>query len=300
MNPHIEQFLRRLAVEKAYSAHTLRAYTKDLEMYEEFLSRRGRAVEEAQVRDVRAFLAALRVRELSKSTLARRVSAVRSLYRYLFQEGVIDRNAISVLRTPRRDRKLPRFLTVEDARRLMDAAAMGTAAPKGWTGARDQAILETLYGGGLRVGELVGLDDGDIDLRAGMALVKGKGKKERLAPLGSCAVEALRRYIEMRDATAPHRKDRRALFINARGGGRLTARSVARILRKRLLLAGLDAALSPHALRHSFATHMLQNGADLRSVQELLGHEHLSTTQIYTHLTTEDLKETYDRAHPRA
>ena len=295
MNPHIEQFLRRLGVEKQYSPHTLRAYTKDLQMFEEFLTARARAVEDASVQDVRAFLTVLRVRELSKSTISRRISAVRSLYKFLFREGIIKKNAVTALRSPRRDRKLPHFLTAAEVDRLMECVDTSDRA-----GTRDRAILETLYGGGLRVSELVGLNDDDLDLGQGMALVRGKGKKERLAPLGRCAVEALRAYLPLRDAAMPLRGDRGAVFVNARHGGRLTTRSVARILHKHLLQAGLDGTLSPHALRHSFATHMLQNGADLRSVQELLGHEHLSTTQIYTHLTTENLKEAYDSAHPRA
>ena len=295
MNPNVQQFLRRLEVERQYSPHTLRAYTRDLEMFEQFLDGRKRTVEGASLRDVRAFLASLRVRELCKATIARRISAVRSLYRYLFQEGIIEKNTVTVLRSPRRDRKLPKFLTVEQVQLLMDSIDTST-----WTDARDRAILETLYGGGLRVGEFVGLNDEDVDLTEGMALVRGKGKKERLAPVGGQAVLALRHYLQLRDLAMPRRADRRALIINARAGTRLTARSVHRILRKRLLEAGLDGTLSPHCLRHSFATHLLQNGADLRSVQELLGHEHLSTTQIYTHLTTEDLKQAYDRAHPRA
>jgi integrase/recombinase XerC len=161
-------------------------------------------------------------------------------------------------------------------------------------------MLEVLYGGGLRVSELVALDRGDLDAAAEIARVQGKGKKERVAPLGRCAGEALRHYLRLRRGARLRRKSARAVFINAVDGRRLTARSVRRVLKRTALRAGLDPALSPHALRHSFATHMLQNGADLRSVQELLGHENLSTTQVYTHLTIGNLKAIYERAHPRA
>ena len=295
MGSLVQQFIRRLRVERHYSRHTLRAYETDLAMFEEFLGGRARNVEEATVRDVRGFLASLRVRELARSTIARKVSAVRSLYKHLFREGVISVNPMAALRSPRRERRLPRFLTIREVERLLSAPDTSE-----WTGARDRAMIETLYGGGLRVSELVALDRDDVDLERGFARLRGKGKKERLAPLGRCAMEALRAYTEQKRRVNLPRKAPSAVFINAVDGRRLTTRSVRRVLRRRLLEAGLDASLSPHALRHSFATHMLQNGADLRSVQELLGHEHLTTTQIYTHLTMGDLKAAYERAHPRA
>ena len=295
MSDHIEQFLHRLAVEKQYSQHTLRAYGTDLQSFEEFMHAREIDIAAATVRDVRAFLAVLRAQGLARSTIARKVSAVRSLYKFLYREGVVGKNPMTALRTPRQEKKLPRFLTEQDVDRLM-----GAPDTSDWKGARNRAILETLYGGGLRVSELVGLNDDDVDVSAGLARVRGKGKKERLAPIGRTASDAIRNYRAMRNAVRLPKKDARALFINAVDGRRLTARSVRRVLRRALLAAGLDARLSPHALRHSFATHMLQNGADLRSVQELLGHENLSTTQVYTHLTTENLKEVYDHAHPRA
>lgn len=291
----VEDFLHRLAVEKQYSAHTLRAYRRDLGSLEDFLKGRNCDVTEATVRDVRAFLATLRIRGLARSTIARKVSAIRSLYKYLYREGLIEKNPMSALRTPRQEKKLPKFLTVAEIERLFDAPDTST-----WMGARDRAMLETMYGGGLRVSELVGLNDEDVDTSAGIARVRGKGKKERLAPIGDIAAEEIRHYQELRAGVSLPQKSANALFINAVDGRRITTRSVRRVLRKWLLEAGLDADLSPHALRHSFATHLLQNGADLRSVQELLGHENLSTTQIYTHLTTENLKEIYDKAHPRA
>lgn len=295
MDKLVGQFIRRLEVERHYSRHTLRAYETDLGAFEEFLHGRGRRISDATVRDVRGFLVVLRARGLSRSTMARKVSAVRSLYKFMFREGITRTNPMAALRTPRREQRLPRFLTVSEIEQLIS-----TPDTSEWIGARDAAILETLYGGGLRVSELIALDHSDLDLRRGIAHVRGKGKKERMAPLGRCAAEALRSYCELKRTADLPRIDPAAVFINATDGRRLTTRSVRRILRRRLLQAGLDANLSPHGLRHSFATHMLQNGADLRAVQELLGHEHLSTTQIYTHLTTENLKEAYDRAHPRA
>jgi len=295
MNELIEQFLYYLARERRYSEHTLRAYRKDLGMYEEFLRGRGLSVLDAGPREVRGFLATLRVRGLARSSVARRVAAVRSFYRFMVRQGIIESNPTVALRTPRRERNLPLFLTVEEVERLLNAPDTSS-----WIGVRDRAVLDVLYGAGLRVGELVALNDDDIDLRAEILCVRGKGKKERLAPMGSCAAEALRHYLDVRGrGRFAHRKDN-ATFVNAREGRRLTARSVRRIVQRYLNEAGLDGRLSPHALRHSFATHMLNNGADLRSVQELLGHEHLSTTQIYTHLLPEDLKAVYQRAHPRA
>ena len=292
---HIDEFIHRLKVEKSYSEHTLRGYSADLNAYSAFLEGRDSGITGASVRDLRGFLAKLRAEGLARSTIARKVSAIRSLYKFLYRQGTIEQNPAAALRTPRQEKKLPQFLTVSEIDRLMEAPDTSE-----WAGARDRAMLETLYGGGLRVSELVGLDDDDVELSSGIARVRGKGKKERLAPLGQTAAECIRDYRRKRAKVDLSKKDDRALFINAVDGRRLTARSVRRVLRKRLLEAGLDGSLSPHDLRHSFATHLLQNGADLRSVQELLGHEHLSTTQIYTHLTTEDLREIYRKAHPRA
>jgi integrase/recombinase XerC len=301
MRALVEQFLRRLAVEKGYSANTVRAYSKDLALFADFLKQRRRDPKDAGVHDVRAFMAALQAKGLSRSTLARRTAAVRSFYRFLLQAGVCKANPMRALRSPRREQKLPSFLTVTEVERLLAVPDAAT-----WAGRRDLAMLEMLYGAGLRVGELVGLDHDDADLGSGMLRVSGKGKKERIVPAGRCAVAAMRSYLvpASRGAAAadggPKQRDPHALFVNVRDGRRLTARSVGRIMRRYTALAGLDPGLSPHSLRHSFATHMLNNGADLRAVQELLGHENLSTTQIYTHLSSEHLKQTYERAHPRA
>ncbi|MCK4282808.1 MAG: tyrosine recombinase XerC [Candidatus Brocadiae bacterium] len=291
----IDEFLHRLVVEKGYSPNTLRAYATDLGMFAEFLGRRGRKLAEATVQDVRAFMATLQAKGLARSTLARRTAAVRSFYKFLLQQGVKNANPMAALRSPRREQKLPTFLTVKEVERLLAAPNVST-----WAGRRDLAILETLYGAGLRVGELVGLDHDDVDLSSGMLRVRGKGKKERIAPAGRCAAAAIKDYLARAGGGGPPRLDPHALFVNVRAGRRLTARSVRRIMRKYALMAGLNPALSPHSLRHSFATHMLSSGADLRAVQELLGHENLSTTQIYTHLSHDQLRATYAKAHPRA
>ncbi len=295
MDALIDDFLHRLAVERGYSVNTLRAYARDLAMFAEFLEGRGRAMQSATVQDVRAFMAMLQGKGLARSTLARRTAAVRSFYKFLVQQGVMAANPMTVLRSPRREQKLPLFLTIADVERLLAAPDTGT-----WAGRRDLAMLETLYGAGLRGGELVALNHADVDTSEGVLRVRGKGKKERIVPAGRCALAAIRDYLQTPDGGAPPRRDPNAIFVNARNGRRITSRSVRRIMTRYAVLAGLDPNLSPHSLRHSFATHMLSNGADLRSVQELLGHENLSTTQIYTHLSHEHLKKTYDLAHPRA
>jgi len=294
MSELTDRFLHRLAVQRGYSANTLRAYGTDLRMFEEFLRQRGRDIEQASVHDVRGFVASMQMRGMARSTLARRTAAVRSFYKYLQRQGFKKSNPMSALRSPRREQRLPSFLTLRQVEELLDTPDVST-----WIGRRDVAMLEMLYGGGLRVGELVGLNRRDVDMADGMLRVRGKGKKERIVPAGSCAVAAVRTYLsDWRDG--PPRRDANALFLNAREGTRITTRSVRRIIGRYAVMAGLDPKISPHSLRHSFATHMLTNGADLRCVQELLGHENLSTTQIYTHLSHEHLKKTYDMAHPRA
>ena len=295
MDRLVNQFLESLALERGCSRNTLRAYGTDLRQFGQFLAGRGRAIEEATVNDVRGFLATLQIRGLARSTVARRTAAVRSFYKFLLRRGVRKGNPMTVLRSPRRERRLPVFLTVSEVERLFEMPDRRT-----WKGRRDAAMLETLYGGGLRVGELVGLNLGDVDFPAGMLRVRGKGKKERIVPAGCYALETLREYLDPGPGEVPRRHDPNALFISVRTGMRITARSVARILTRYVLKAGLDPKISPHSLRHSFATHMVNNGADLRSVQELLGHENLSTTQVYTHLSHEHLRQAYDRAHPRA
>jgi integrase/recombinase XerC len=245
---------------------------------------------------IRAYLSHL-FRQCKKSSLARKISAQRSFFRYLVAEGILTQNPAEMVSTPKQDKPLPTFLPVDDVFSLMEAPDHSTV----W-GARDRAILEVLYSCGIRVSELVGLSDGDADYFLGILKVYGKGGKERIVPIGEKAVEALQQYLPLRDGVLAHRNwrgPRSPFFINARGG-RLTSRSVGRILQKHLQRCGLLRKISPHALRHSFATHLLDAGADLRSIQEMLGHVSLSTTQKYTHISMGKLMEIYDRAHPRA
>jgi integrase/recombinase XerC len=242
--------------------------------------------------DIRAYLAQLVRRGLARTTQSRRLACLRSLFRHLVRGGTVKRNPARAVRSPRADRRLPGFLSVEEVDSAITAAGEPYArgAPE-----RDRAILEVLYGGGLRVSELAGVDDLDVDLLEGVARLRGKGKKERLAPLGRSAVAAVREYLAVR----VRRAGERALFVN-RFGSRLTSRSVARMIERVRARSGLERAFSPHTFRHSFATHLLDRGADLRSVQELLGHASLATTQVYTHVTAERLKRAYDTAHPRS
>jgi integrase/recombinase XerC len=293
----LREFLDHLTQERGASPHTVRAYEGDLRRFAEFLGGEGGLLDGRVDRPaVRRFLGELHARGYQRSSIARTLACLRTFYEYFVREGRIAANPVRPVPTPRRDRKLPRFLEEEDVRRLLeDGPADGFGA------LRDRALLEVLYGGGLRVSEAVGLDLGDLDLAEGTARVRGKGGKERLAPLGSEAARALAAYLPERAARleAAGRVGEGALFLN-KNGGRLDVRSVRRLLRRRADAAGIRARVTPHTLRHSFATHLLNRGADLRAVQELLGHEDLATTQIYTHVTVHRLKEVYDRTHPRA
>jgi integrase/recombinase XerC len=293
----LADFITHHGLEKNASTQTVKSYREDLTQALDFL-RRHLGKESVEPRDwttrsLRAFVAFLHEESYAKSTIARRLAALRSFGKYLCREGVLTANAADALRGPRPDKKLPHFLTVEDVRRLL-AAPPGDSPP----GRRDRAILETLYSAGLRVSELCGLNTADVDLADGVVVVRGKGKKERLALLGEPATRAIATWLEDRRDLVAGRKAE-AVFVN-RAGGRLTTRSVGRLLEKHLKRAGLDPRTTPHTLRHSFATHLLDAGADIRGVQELLGHASLGTTQIYTHVTTQRLQQNYHKAHPRA
>ena len=293
MTEAIDRYLRMLRVERHASAHTLRGYRSDLVLLERFLrERRGRAVNLAKVSidDLRAWIAE-DLRRAKRSTLGRRVAAVRGFFRFLVREGELRRDPAAGLTAPKAETRLPDFLPIDETERLLGSLPDGSA----WT-ERDAAILETLYSSGLRVSELVGLDWKDVDLESECLRVLGKGRKERIVPIGEIALEALRAY---RKSLAAEKIDADSVFVNRRGG-RLTSRSVARIVRAAVLRSGSPVSASPHALRHSFATHLLNQGADLRSIQELLGHASLSTTQRYTHVNLDHLMKAYDDAHPRA
>jgi len=291
----VSAFLAHIETVRNLSPHTVRAYEADLvEMAQglgEMDIRRANAVD---LFVLRRYLTTLRPRGLSARTVARKISAVRAFFGWLADGGRIPANPAADLRLPRRPRDLPKVLSQEEVQRLLDYLP----ADASWRDARDRALLETLYSTGARVSELAGLDLADLDLHDGTALLRGKGRKERLAGLGAPCIDALDAYfVEVAEARA--RKDGRAVFLN-RFGGRLTTRGIARVLEKRVAAAGVRGGVSPHTLRHSFATHMLQAGANLREVQELLGHKSVASTQIYTHLTLDHLMRVYEKAHPRA
>jgi len=285
MKDPVAGFLRHLSVEKNASPHTLRSYRSDLV---EFTRSLEGAIDGADSRTIRGFLVSLHARGLDGVTVARKLAAVRSFYRFLVRRGVVERNPARETRGPRRAQKLVSFLPIDEATALVDARALGGAARD-----RDVAILEVLYATGLRVSELTGLDVEAVDRTERTVRVLGKGRKERIVPYGAAAAKALERYL------APRPAARGPLFMNARGG-RLTDRSVRNVVRRAARSAGVVRRVTPHTLRHTFATHLLDAGADLRAIQELLGHSRLSTTQRYTHVGTDQLMRIYDAAHPRA
>jgi integrase/recombinase XerC len=288
MEGPVRSFLEYLEAERGASPHTLRNYGIDLAEFTEFLRREGSSPTAADARLVRAYLARLHERRLAKSSIARKLASVRSCLRFLARRGVIPQNPARQVRSPRLPRRLPSFLPKDESKDLLDRAVEPSETDR-----RDHALLELLYATGIRAAECCRLDDDDLDRRQGTVRVVGKGDKERMVPVGDTALAALDDYIVVRgDAHGP-------LFTNYRGG-RLTPRSVQRIVGKRARLSGIDRRVTPHTLRHTFATHMLGEGADLRLIQELLGHSRLSTTQRYTHVSPEHLMKVYDAAHPRA
>lgn len=298
MRDAIERFLRYLKAERNASALTIKSYREDLESLMRFLQGDDAEPPEPDrigLLDLRGYVSALHEAGYAKTSVSRRLASMRSFFRFAQREGWVVQNPAKPLRNPRPDRRLPHVLSNDEVAQLLSAPAASEPAGK-----RDRAILETMYSAGLRVSETVGLGDADLDLGAGLIRVRGKGKRERLAMLGSHANRALRDWLAVRQLhPAEERPGARPVFTN-RFGRRLTTRSVARMLEKYLALTGLDSRTSPHTLRHSFATHLLDRGADIRSVQELLGHRSLVTTQIYTHVSTAGLREAYEKAHPRA
>jgi integrase/recombinase XerC len=323
----VQEFLNYLRFERRFSEHTAKCYGADLVQFEQFLIERSEGTSPtgepispghpgaasatavatesntrvdqlllaADTNTIRAYLAFLNEKQYSRATVARKLGTLRSFYKFLVKRNHLTSNPLIAVRTPKQEKKLPRFLEYEEVKRLLETPPMDS-----WLGARDRAILETLYSTGMRVSELVGLNMDDIDFLGEVVHIRGKGKKERIAPISSSALQIIQHYMEFRNKRAQSNPnfDSKVLFVN-KHGTRLSTRSVRRKMDKYLKMAGLDPAISPHTLRHSFATHMLNNGADLRSVQELLGHQSLSTTQVYTHLTTGRLKEVYQKAHPR-
>ncbi len=303
----VERFLNYLRAERDVSPLTLRNYSTAIRAFCAWFGEKFKHPPDWNRIDpfhLRGYLVYLGESRYDRATIHLKMSALRSFFRWLVRSEHAKQNPLVGLTLPKKQRKLPKFLTIQQIEALLDAPlrtggrgssrAAPAKKPNDLSAWRDKAILETFYSGGLRIHELVQLNDDDVDLLGEVVRVRGKGKKERLSPLGGPAIQTLQKYLELRG-----RSSHGPLFVN-RFGGRMTARSVQRMLKKYLLAAGLDPSLTPHKLRHSFATHMLDAGADLRSVQELLGHASLSTTQIYTHITPERLKRVYDKAHPRA
>jgi len=322
--PVVEKFLSYLTDERHFSPYTSRCYGLDLRQYTDFVAADAglgwnMPVEEAATRPlnanakgvtlterllaadvevIRRFLARLSEQGYSAATMARKIATLRSFHRWAERTGWVQSNPMVLIRTPKQSKRLPKAITVDQIEKLLSAPNDGEIL-----GARDRAILETLYSTGMRVSEVVGLNRGDLNEAGACVHVRGKGRRERVAPLGSHAVKSLKHYLQMLDADlVAHNKsaaDGDPLFVN-KNGTRLSSRSVRRKVAKYLIEAGLDPDISPHTIRHSFATHLLDNGADLRSVQELLGHQSLSSTQVYTHLTSARMRQAYDKAHPRA
>ena len=328
-NPTIEQFVNYLRYERHFSPYTARCYGADLRQYAEYLNgdapgqqsapdgqpsdqpiegeapgngRLDQRLKGADAMTIRGFLTHLDGFGYSPATTARKIATLRSFYKWLQKRGEVQTNPMLLIRTPKQTKRLPKAITVDQVEKLLSAPDN-----RDTLGARDRAILETLYSTGVRVSELVDLNRNDLDQTGQTLNIRGKGKKERIVPLGSHAIAAIRHYLTLLEPDQRFATLRQQsmsdpaipLFVN-KNGGRLSTRSVRRKLDKYLKACGLDATISPHTLRHSFATHLLDNGADLRSVQELLGHQSLSTTQIYTHLSSMRLRTAYDEAHPRA
>lgn len=293
----IASFLRYLKNERNSSELTIKSYREDLTILNGyFIDKLGHspAPDSISPLDLRSYVATLHEAGYAPTSISRKLASLRSFFKFAQREGLAQSNPAKPLRNPRKQRKLPHFLTNQEIGTLLAAPPKSSAM-----GLRDSAILETLYSAGLRVSEVVGINLNDLDLEDGLVRVRGKGRKERLAPLGSYAVKALNLWLGKRTPHETEKQKSGAVFLN-KFGKRLSTRGVARMLEKYLKQTDLDMRTSPHTLRHSFATHLLNGGADIRSVQELLGHKSLVTTQIYTHVSTAGLKKAYEKAHPRA
>ncbi len=292
MRKYIFDFLQYLKNEKNVSPHTERSYLSDLDQFFDYLGETDLAAVDHKA--LREFIAHLLKLKLKKSSIARKLAALRAFFKYLNRQGILSNNPARLIATPRQEKRLPSVLTADDAQRLMDAPTV-PAALHGRTELRDRAVLETLYSTGIRASELTGMNHDDINHYDRLIRIRGKGRKERIVPLGAIALAAIDAYGDQRQQS----QDSNAVFVGP-GGKRLTARTVQRILETYRKELGLQQKASPHTLRHSFATHMLESGADLRAIQELLGHASLSTTQRYTHVNLDALMEVYDKAHPKA
>ncbi len=304
LEEYLQQFLQHLRYERNVSVHTLRNYSSDLEQFRDYLYLKGKVsdipVSEIDHLTIREWMAELHGESKKKTSIARKLASLRTFFQFLVREGVQENNPAKLVATPRVERKLPTHLSMEDAVRFIETPDLNTDL-----GRRDRAILEFLYATGMRVGELVNLNLKDIDFREKLVRVTGKRKKQRILPFGEPALQALMYYLNETRAAflnncPPTERDDQAVFLNYQGT-RITTRSVGRMVDKYIkLCAEINRDISPHSLRHSFATHLLDSGADLRDIQELLGHARLSTTQIYTQVSMEKLIDEYDRAHPKA
>ncbi len=306
MEQFIEQFLEHLRYERNVSSHTLRNYSSDLEQFLDFLApadpktgrRRTPEVSAVDHLTIREWLASLHTAQKKKASIARKLAALRTFFQFLVREGILELNPAKLVATPKLEKKLPVHLSIEEAVRFIESPD-----PETDLGKRDRAMLELMYATGVRVAELTTLNLADVDFRNQLARVTGKRRKQRIVPFGDPAGAAIRSYLDVRDKfllNAPiSKRDEEALFLNYQGT-RITTRSVGRMVEKYIRICAGMHNISPHALRHSFATHLLDSGADLRDIQELLGHARLSTTQVYTHVSMEKLIEVYDKAHPKA
>ena len=299
MRNAIARFLQYLRVERNASQYTLKSYCEDLTALANYLAEASGGKTplpgDITVLDLRGYVAAMHKSGYAKTTIARRLASLRSFFRFGQREGWTKSNPAKPLRNPRKGLSLPHFLSAEDIGRLLESPRANQPM-----GSRDRAILETMYSAGLRVSEVVGLNDGDLDFDAGVLRIRDKGRRERLSPVGSYATRAIMKWLKARKLNSRESSGPSApVFVN-KFGRRLSTRGVARMLEKYLKITGLDSRTSPHSLRHSFATHLLDRGADIRSVQELLGHKSLVTTQIYTHVSSAALHKAYEKAHPRA
>ncbi len=294
----IERFRQYISIEKNLSLHTQRNYLSDLYQFKDFLEREypKTGIETIDNMIIRSYLGSL-YKKNRKSSIARKLASLRTFFKFLLRAGILKENPASIVSTPRLEKHVPSFLTIDEMFALLNIPDETKLA-----GIRDKAILEILYSSGLRVSELVEMNEDDLDLNLGIIKVMGKGKKERIVPIGSKAIEALNNYLNSKKRLSKHPLPSSLnppLLLNQRGG-RLTTRSVARIINRYIEQCGLLKNISPHSLRHTFATHMLDAGADLRAIQELLGHVSLSTTQKYTHVSISKLMEVYDNAHPKS
>lgn len=298
-NKFLDLFIQFLNAEKNASPHTIKGYTHDLEEFFNFLNQKTFSIRDIDRLTIRSYLSFLREKNLSRSSINRNLSCLKAFFRFLMREDLISRNPTAAISLLKAEKKLPVFMSIKEVTSLIESLHSSDAL-----GLRDRAIFEVLYSGGVRLSELVGLNLEDLDLLGGVARVMGKGRKRRLILLGKKAIDALERYLKKRQQLFYHRRkdipqEKDTLFLD-RWGGRLSSRSIQRLINKHVTRGSLKLKISPHVFRHTFATHLLNAGADLKSVQELLGHASLTTTQIYTHVTAKRLREVYMRSHPRA